>query len=244
MINTYWIMPHLPQLTRSFFRTNHNLHSLLKNPRSAVKKARAAKQTLLPKVDPDGDTNEFKKNSTRKTQVNSKESLQLYLANNKTAAKIAKHLTKSIDLNKTFVETNPGGSGLLTKLLLQSQIADLRLFEGQSEFCDNLRNTYAKVHPKRVKVQNFDLLSLPKSMVVDRLSGRDRTDEILCGLPSTEWEADTNFAMFVATGSNSFFWQLIYSIVFQNSILALGRCEMYMAVPSMTYLVSVINDGV
>ncbi|KAG4074229.1 hypothetical protein HA402_001505 [Bradysia odoriphaga] len=231
------LISHVPLI----FRSNHNLISFLKNPKKAVKNARAAETKLNTKLNQNLDESKndsfigkFPKTIPRKTQVNSLDAHQLYLVNDETATKIAKHLTESVDLSKTFVEANPG-LGLLTNLLVQSEIADLRLFEAHSEFSDDLQR-YTEVHPNRVKLRNFDLITLHRSLYVDKLSGGNRNDRILSGLPSTEWENDTNFAMFGATGSSSFFWHLINSIVYQNSILALGRCELYMVMPSLMYM--------
>ncbi|XP_037040482.1 dimethyladenosine transferase 2, mitochondrial isoform X2 [Bradysia coprophila] len=206
------LIPHLAQI----FRSKHNLISFLKNPKRAVKNARAAETKLnlsfVESMD-DGFISKFPKRITRTSQVNSLDAHHLYLVNDETATKIARHLTESVDPSKTFVETNPG-LGLLTKLLVQSDITDLRLFEAHSEFSDDLQ----------------------RSLYVDQLTGGNRIDRTLSGLPSTEWENDTNFTLFGATGSSSFFWHLINSIVYQNSILALGRCEMYMVMPSLTYM--------
>lgn len=76
---------------------------------------------------------------------------------------------------------------------------------------------------------------------MDSFDAGTRLDEILSNLPKTEWQSDINFRLFGATGSRVFFKHLIFSIVFQCSIMSLGRCEMYMVMPSTTYIVSALR---
>lgn len=229
------VLSYLPLSARS----NHNSSLLraLKNPRRAVKMARDAKiQQVQEAHECPTPCSKFPKQFFRKTQVNSNYSHSLYLVNNETAAKIAQHLTKSVDLNKTFVETNPG-EGLLTELLVKSGMTDLRLYEAIPEFVKDLQETYAQVYPDRVKLKHYDMVGLCRSISFDQMTGSTRTAAVLSELPSTEWEKETNFTLFGATGSNSFFWHLIHSIILQFSILALGRCECYMVMPSVVYMV-------
>lgn len=101
------------------------------------------------------------------------------------------------------------------------------------------QETYSNVYPDRVKLKHADLISLHSIFYSDSITGKKKVDEILSGLPVTEWQNDINFRLFGGTGSMSFFKQLCGSIIFQNSLLALGRCEMYMVIPSVMYLVSV-----
>lgn len=171
----------------------------------------------------------------RKTRPNSLMSRTMYLVNVETASKISKHLTnKTSDRTPTIVETNPG-PGMLTEFLVERGVTDLRLFEGREEFVAHLDDRYVKVHPDRVKLQHFDLANL------QRLMHLDNSHKILSTLPTTEWQSDINFRLFVATGSMIFFRQLITSVVFKNGLLATGRFESYVAVPSIIYMVSRVH---
>lgn len=122
-------------------RSNHNLISLLKNPRKALKREKDPMK-VSPKLRKQPDHNDelmdmFPKEFYRKTGYNTTMSNQLYLANEMIARKIAHHLTRLPDQCVPFVETNPG-PGLLTGLLIDGGIKDLRLFEGREEFLTHL----------------------------------------------------------------------------------------------------------
>lgn len=144
------------------YRSNHNLISLLKNPRKALKSVKETnkvppkKNEETNKAHPkeNDQTNKvplkfqklynndellskFPKEFYHKVTTNSKMSHQLYLVNEVTAAKIAQYLTHLPDPHKTLVETNPG-PGILTGLLIESGVNDLRLFEGREEFLAHL----------------------------------------------------------------------------------------------------------
>lgn len=62
----------------------------------------------------------------------------LYVAHPKAVNIIAEHLLKDHRRDKTLVEINPG-LGLLTQKLIESNVEDIRLFEGTREFLPALQ---------------------------------------------------------------------------------------------------------
>lgn len=125
-------------------RSNHNLVSLLKNPKNALKKERETnKVTQKLQTNSEEPESIFPRVLYRNSITYSRPSHHLYLQSETTATKIAKHLTNLPDQSKTFVETNPG-PGLLTRLLIQSGMTDIRLFEGRREFLNHLEVRFMK----------------------------------------------------------------------------------------------------
>lgn len=59
-------------------------------------------------------------------------------------------------------------------------------------------------------------------------------------IPKRDWKDGFNSRIYAAVGSIDFFKHLINSIVFETSILSLGRCEMYFVLPPPLYIVSLI----
>lgn len=115
------------------FRSKHSLISLLKNPIKALKNEKfpLQKETVAKKVYKSEELPGMFPNC--KTSTNTGMARTLYLVNDETAEKIAQHLTRLPDPDITLVETNPG-MGILTRLLLQGGMKDLRLFERKQEF--------------------------------------------------------------------------------------------------------------
>lgn len=103
-----------------------------------------------------------------------------------------------------------------------------------------MQANFTDVYPDRVKLIQGDLLDLHKSMYADNKDRGARVDKLLSNLPTSKWEHDINFRLFGATGSTTFFKHIIQSIIHQNSIMSLGRCELFMAIPSSLYLVSLL----
>lgn len=73
----------------------------------------------------------------------------------------------------------------------------------------------------------------------DKLDNGKRVETFLSGLPVHEWDADVNMRLFACVGSVNFFKHIINSVVFQNGLMALGRCEFYMAMPPPIYIVRI-----
>lgn len=88
-----------------------------------------------------------------------------------------------------------------------------------------------------VTVQSGDMLTIFRMAYVDRNDSGNRQEALLAGLPQTEWTDDINFRMFGCVGSPSFFKHLILSMVFQKTILSLGRPEMNIIMPPFLYTV-------
>lgn len=226
---------HLTLWARPKHSAKHDLMELLKKA-TAVKEKREKKaftkiNIWKQKTRRSNDELEvkFPKTFFKATHPNKPMSHQLYLINDATAERISQHLANLPDKNTTFVETNPG-LGHLTNWLLKIGLKDLRLFEGRKEFMPHLLQNYATVYPEHVKLYHGNLMYSYK---------RDwDLYDLLSTLPCTKWQEDINFRLFTATGSIVFFKNLIHAIVFQSSVMAMGRCELYIAMPSFVYVVS------
>lgn len=81
------------------------------------------------------------------------------------------------------------------------------------------------------------MLTMFRMMYADRYDNGNRVERFLSGLPQTEWTDDTNFRMVGCVGSVNFFRQLLMSVLFQNSLMALGRPEMIFVLPPFLYTV-------
>lgn len=88
-----------------------------------------------------------------------------------------------------------------------------------------------------VTIQTGDMMNVFRIAYMDRVDNGNRQEAFLSGLPQTEWTGDVNFRMFGCVGSVMFFKHLILSIVFQNSIMSLGRPEMNFIMPPFLYTV-------
>lgn len=75
----------------------------------------------------------------------------------------------------------------------------------------------------------------------DKLDNGKRVETFLHGLPINEWDAEVNMRLFACVGSVNFFKHIINSVVFQNGLMALGRCEYYMAMPPPIYIVRKVS---
>lgn len=134
---TIWRPTHLSII----FRSSHNLIALLKSPKRALRKKVVTEKPTPQKLrlahKNDDLLSMIPAELYRKTCNNTKMSHRLYLTNEETAVKIAQHLTHLPEPDVPLVEMNPG-TGVLTSLLLQGGIRDLRLFEGREEFVPHL----------------------------------------------------------------------------------------------------------
>ncbi|KAJ6643173.1 Dimethyladenosine transferase 2, mitochondrial, partial [Pseudolycoriella hygida] len=180
--------------------------------------------------------NRQKKRLDYKKTSRAKNKIQYSLSNVSTAENIAKYLTDSLNEDTHIVEANPG-RGFLTELLIENGLKHLHMFEGNRDYAIHLEESYSKVYPKRVKLKKFDIFSLGGVRFVDAVSGSRKMDELLADLPITKWQNGINFRLFGITQSTQFFNELISSIVYQNGILSLGRCELYIMLPPLLYMI-------
>lgn len=91
--------------------------------------------------------------------------------------------------------------------------------------------------PDRVKLKHGDLVGLWRLAYQDKLDNGKRVDTLLADLPTKEWDAQPNLRMFACVGSVVFFKYLLHSLVFQNGLMSMGRCEMYLCMPPPTFIV-------
>lgn len=94
-------------------------------------------------------------------------------------------------------------------------------------------------YPESIKnIQRGDLIGLWRIAFQDKLDNGKRVSDLLSIIPKRDWKDDFNYRLYAAVGSVEFFKHLINSIVFETSILSLGRCEMYFVLPPPLYIVS------
>lgn len=86
------------------------------------------------------------------------------------------------------------------------------------------------------------MICLYRMAYQDKQDNGCRVDKFLFGLPTREWSSDVCYRLFASVPSVNYFRHLINSIVFETSIMALGRCELYLAVPPPIYIVSNIIE--
>lgn len=86
-------------------------------------------------------------------------------------------------------------------------------------------------------MRNIDLTSIWKMFYIDMLDNGTRIDDALKGVVKKEYEDESNIRMFISTCSLPFIKHLINAVVFQNSLIAYGRCEFFMCLPPPLYIV-------
>ncbi|KAM7360694.1 mitochondrial transcription factor B2 [Cochliomyia hominivorax] len=162
----------------------------------------------------------------------------MYIANEKTAHDIDKHLQPFFKESScdTILELNPG-IGAFTRRLLDNEekFKKIILMESMGYFMNNLQEIHT-LYPERVKVRHGDLVNIWKLVYQDKMDNGSRVQDLLQDVPSKQFEEDSNMLLFGVVGSYPFFKHLINSIIFQNSFLNLGRAEMYFVLPPPIYL--------
>ncbi|XP_030376020.1 dimethyladenosine transferase 2, mitochondrial [Scaptodrosophila lebanonensis] len=162
----------------------------------------------------------------------------MYVANSELAQQISDYLDPHLQRSRcdTVVELNPG-VGHFTRHLLdrETQFRRIILIECMEYFLPRLQEIHT-LYPERVKVRHGDFVNLWKLAYMDKLDNGTRLAELLHDVPQKAYNDEPNMLVFGAVGSYQFFQHLINSLVFQNSIYSLGRCEMILALPPPIYV--------
>lgn len=103
------------------------------------------------------------------------------------------------------------------------------------------QSKYEAKQPSRVRLKQGDMLGMWRIAHQDKLDNGKRVETFLHGLPINDWDADVNMRLFACVGSVNFFKHIINSVVFQNGLMALGRCEFYLAMPPPIYIVRTVS---
>lgn len=90
---------------------------------------------------------------------------------------------------------------------------------------------------RKIDAKPVDFTSLWRMAFIDKLDRGKRIDDTLLGICKSNYEDETNARLFAATGSLSFVKHLINSVIFQNSLMSYGRCELYLCLPPPLFLV-------
>uniref|UniRef100_A0A1A9VZA8 rRNA adenine N(6)-methyltransferase n=1 Tax=Glossina brevipalpis TaxID=37001 RepID=A0A1A9VZA8_9MUSC len=169
--------------------------------------------------------------------------VHMYLANGETAKFIDEKLDPFLKQSRcdTILEINPG-IGLLTRKLLdrEEQFKKIMLIETLSYFAETLQEMH-NLYPDRVKFKQGDIINLRKLAYMDKIDNGSRVIELLSDVPYKQYNDESNMILFGAVGCIQFFKHLINSVTFDNSLLSLGRAEMYLVMPPPMYLVNLIE---
>lgn len=90
-------------------------------------------------------------------------------------------------------------------------------------------------------LKQADLTSLWRLSFIDKYDQGNRVEETLKGIRRTTYDDESNARLFAVTGSLSFVKHLINSIIFQNSLMSYGRCELYLCLPPPLFTVMLPN---
>lgn len=83
------------------------------------------------------------------------------------------------------------------------------------------------------------MINLYRLAYQDKQDNGKRVDNFLYGLPVQDWSEQLSYRLFANVATVNYFRHLVNSIVFQTSIMALGRCELYLALPPPIYIASI-----
>ncbi|XP_053698409.1 dimethyladenosine transferase 2, mitochondrial [Sabethes cyaneus] len=164
-----------------------------------------------------------------------KQTDRLYIGTPECASIVQKHVTAGLSKNTLLAEVNPG-PGLLTRELLNSGMQKLLLIEGDEYFEPTLRNLMASHSDTdwSFKVANFN--GHWRHMYYECEDNRKKIRHLLEGIPKKRWKDEPNLRLFSIVDSAKFFKSMVSSLAAQTGLFSLGRCEMVLIVPPLTYV--------
>lgn len=160
----------------------------------------------------------------------------LYISNEKTALTIANVLKEGLAPDKTLIEVNPG-LGLLTTHLIKETPNDLLIFEPNEHFHPYINSFKTEGDIRNISIKQHELSRIWRMAFVDKIDNGNRVDDALKGIKVSDYEADSNARLFHTASSQAFILHIINSLIFKSSLMAYGRCEFFLCVPSLVFMV-------
>ncbi|GAB0092805.1 rRNA adenine N(6)-methyltransferase [Sergentomyia squamirostris] len=159
----------------------------------------------------------------------------LYIVDESVAKTVAGIVCKNSQDDSPIVEINPG-LGILTQELLKVSKQKIHLYEVDNEF-NGFLEELVKKNRRRLSLRNADLVFLYKLAYQDKLDNGNRVESLLNDkLPKRNWKEAPNARIVGAVGSQNFFRHLVYSVIYQSSLLSYGRSEMFLIVPPPIFI--------
>ncbi|XP_050422329.1 dimethyladenosine transferase 2, mitochondrial isoform X2 [Adelges cooleyi] len=152
---------------------------------------------------------------------------------------ICSNLTKSSNGEQLrLIEANPGPC-LISHEILKNTNHDMCIYENDSEIFKAFLLELISKYDDRISLNRGNLLLLWKIEFLDRVDRGNRVSKFLSDirLPSQPWQSENIGTRIIAGLPNrKFLNYLIYSFVFQTSLMTYGRPEFYFFLPPSLFI--------
>ncbi|XP_077300370.1 mitochondrial transcription factor B2 [Arctopsyche grandis] len=166
----------------------------------------------------------------------------LYVASESAAKRLISHLKPCLEKStpENLLEINPG-FGYLTKELLDLHFPKINLYETSSNY-EQFLMKLQKQYPNRLQYKIEDFFGMWRMSFLDKLDSGNRIEKLFDSIETKPWESECIITGIGCTPSLSFVKHLIMSIIFQNSLISLGRPEFYLLMSPLDYISLKIVD--
>lgn len=160
----------------------------------------------------------------------------LYIANETTARTIADWIKKDLKADQTLIEVNPG-LGLLTTHLVKETANDILIFEPDEHFHPYINSFKTDDDKRNILLKQHELSRIWRMAFVDKIDNGNRVDDALKGIKASDYEEESNARLFHAATSHAFLLHIINALIFKSSLMAYGRCEFFLCLPPVVFMV-------